>query len=112
MAGIWMLIVSIISIVTAVTAFGNGGFVLALSGFLGPFLCFWGASGAKGMFYHGSFLLGLILGSVFIGAGIGFVNYTGFWIQLFGYSLSGVAWCTIVAVVSFLLTNKQHAEVN
>jgi uncharacterized membrane-anchored protein YitT (DUF2179 family) len=111
MAGLWMLIVTIISIVTAVTAFSSGGFILALSGFVGPFLCFWGASGAKGMFYHGSILLGAILGGVFIGAGAGFVYYTGFWIRLLGYHLNGVTWCIIVAIISFILTNKEHAEV-
>ena len=52
---------------------------------------------------------GLATAMVFLVLGFGVVYLSGYWLSIFGYDLTGVAWCAIGLVAGFLFAKKTYA---
>jgi len=96
----------------------GGGVVLGgatyagLAGIVGPMLCFFAASGLKGSLMVGTPTQkfgGLGAALVFAAVGLGIVYHSGYGVVLFGYELSGIAWCLVGFVAGWISTTRRHA---
>jgi hypothetical protein len=52
---------------------------------------------------------GLATAIVFLVIGFGVVYHFGYWASIFGYDLTGVAWCAIGLSAGFLFTKGEYA---
>lgn len=98
---------------TGISALINGAIYAGIAGIIGPTLCWFAASGLKGSLLVGTSSqkwFGVGAAVLFCAIGVGIVYHSGFWVELFGYSLSGVVWCLVGLAAGWLSTNRQHAE--
>ena len=100
----------ILTIIAAIGAFGSGTW-LAISGILGPFMCWWAGSGTRGMFFHHRYLAGLIVGALTFALGVFLIDNSGYQIKIGTIWLMGYEWCIVGFLVGFVATSRKDAEV-
>ena len=100
----------LLTVIASVSVMSLDNVTLLVSALLCPFLSFWAASGWRGMIYSGSPFLGLALAAILMVPAILFVIYTGYSVELFSIQISGLIWCVIGFVLSFLFTKPSHAK--
>jgi len=90
----------------------KGGIYPGIAGIVGPTLSWFAAAGLKGSLMVGATpqkLAGLGLAGAFLAVGIGLVYHSGYWVEIFGYQLSGISWCIIGFIVGWASTTREHA---
>ena len=103
----------LLTLATGISALVKGSTYAGIAGIIGPTLCWFAASGLKGSLLVGSASqkwAGVGMAVLFAAAGIGIVYHSGFWVDLFGYSLPGIVWCLVGLAAGWISTTKQHAE--
>jgi hypothetical protein len=108
-----VFVYTLLTLATGISALVKGSIYPGIAGIIGPTLCWFAASGLKGSLLVGTSsqkLAGAGAAVLFSAIGIGIVYHSGFWIGLFGYSISGVVWCLVGLAAGWLSTTKQHAE--
>lgn len=101
----------LLSVIMGIAAIAKGAVYPGIAGLVGPTLCWFAGSGLKGSLSVGTGsqkLGGLAAAIVFLIIGFGVVYHSGYWVSIFGYELTGVAWCAIGLVAGFLLTKKKY----
>ena len=90
----------------------QGAIYPGLAGIVGPTLCWFAASGLKGSLMVGTptqKIGGLVAAIVFAAVGLGIVYHSGYGVTVFGYELSGVAWCLVGLLAGWISTTRRHA---
>jgi hypothetical protein len=95
----------------------TGSFVVGGSALVGFALCYFATATFFGSFYARrekkysmTDLAGIGgIAVVLVAAGLALVVWSGFWLNLFGVTVSGLVWALIGIVVAVLTTKKQHA---
>ena len=102
----------LLTLVMGIAAIVKGAVYPGIAGLVGPVLCWFAGSGLKGSLLVGTGsqkLGGLAAAIVFLIVGFGIVYHSGYWVSIFGYDLSGVAWSVIGLVAGFLFTGRKQA---
>ena len=102
----------IITIVAGIAAFGNASIGVIASGILAPLIAWFGGSGLRGSFNVGDNsqkITGFILGAIALAISYFWINYTGYWIQVFGIEMTGVVWIVIGFLVGLIFSTKKHS---
>jgi hypothetical protein len=102
----------VLTVVMGIAAIVKGAVYPGVAGLIGPTLCWFAGSGLKGSLLVGTRsqkLGGLGAAVVFLIIGVGLVYHSGYWVSIFGYDLSGVAWSAIGLAAGFLFTGRKQA---
>jgi hypothetical protein len=102
----------VLTVVMGIAAIVKGAVYPGVAGLIGPTLCWFAGSGLKGSLLIGTGsqkLGGLVAAIVFLIIGLGIVYHSGYWVSIFGYALSGIAWSAIGLAAGFLFTTKKQA---
>jgi len=102
----------LLTLAMGVSALWKGAIYPGIAGIVGPTLCWFAASGLKGSLLVGTWsqkLAGLGAAIAFVVVGMGIVYHSGYWVGLFGYEFTGVAWCLAGLVAGWISTTRQHA---
>jgi hypothetical protein len=110
-----LFLFSVLTFILGVKSMFTGGFYLGFAMLVGPALCVWAGSGLKGSIIGGlrdrqftQVLVGLIGAVLFVGGGILLAWHSGFWVGLFGLTISGPYWCLIGLAIGWFSTQSQH----
>ena len=102
----------IITIVVGIAAFGNVSIGVIASGILAPIIAWFGGSGLRGSFNVGDNsqkITGFILGAIALTISYFWINYTGYWIQVFEIEITGVVWILIGFLIGLVFSTKKHS---
>ena len=102
----------ILTVVMGIAAIVKGAIYPGIAGLVCPTLCWFAGSGLKGSLLIGTSsqkLGGVVAAIAFLVVGFGIVYHSGYWVSLFGFDLTGVAWCAIGLAAGFLFTKRKHA---
>ena len=102
----------IITIVAGIVAFGNVSIGVIASGILAPIIAWFGGSGLRGSFNVGDNsqkITGFILGAIALTISYFWINYTGYWIQVFEIEITGVVWILIGFLIGLVFSTKKHS---
>jgi|GEM_PF-2624867 len=107
----------LITIITCIQAMMGSSFRVGASALVACCLCFFGTAGVVGSYrarreknYGTRDLAGIgAIGVTLVVAGLGLINWAGFWIGLVGVTIGGPLWCVIGVVIAVLITSKEHA---
>ena len=100
------------TLLMGISALAKGAIYPGIAGIVGPTLCWFAASGLRGSLMVGdtSQKLGGIGATIIaLVIGLGIVYHSGYWVGIFGYSLSGVTWCIVGFAVGWISTTRQMA---
>ena len=99
----------LLTVAMGIAAIFKGAVYPGIAGLIGPTMCWFAGSGLKGSLLVGTGsqkLGGLATAIVFLVIGFGVVYLSGYWVSIFGYDLTGVAWCAIGLVGDFSLPRR------
>src|SRR5712691_2899414 len=109
----WLLYVYVMgTLAMGISALFKGSIYAGIAGIVGPTLCSFGVVGLKASLMVGTQsqkVGGLVAAIACVGIGLGIVYHSGYWVRIFSYELTGVAWCTIGLVVGYVTTKREHA---
>ena len=97
-------------IIFAAIAAPSNGVLFFISGILGPLLAWFAGAGTRGMFFHGRYIAGLLMGLVTAGIGFGLVYYTQYSWFIADYHLEGWVFLLIGLIIGFVSATAEHAE--
>jgi hypothetical protein len=101
-----------LTLAMGISALFKGALYPGMAGIVGPMLCLFGVSGLKGSLMVGTQsqkVGGLAAAIACVGAGLGLVYHSGYWVTLFSHELTGVTWCVIGLIVGYVATTRTHA---
>src|SRR5215467_14575716 len=99
-----------LTIVMGISAIWKGALYAGITGIIGPLLCGFATAGLRGSLIVGTPAQkrqGFVLAIVLAGVGLVLVFHSGYWVHLFGYELSGLAWCGIGIVVGWIAATRE-----
>jgi hypothetical protein len=102
----------VLTVAMGIAAIVKGAVYPGIAGLIGPTICWFAGAGLKGSLLVGTGsqkLGGLATAIVFLVIGFGVVYHSGYWVSIFGYDVTGVAWCAIGLAAGFLFTKKKYA---
>jgi hypothetical protein len=107
-----LYIYMLLTVAMGISALWKGAIYPGIAGIVGPTLCWFAASGFKGSLMVGTSSQkfgGLGAAIAFVAVGLGIVYHSGYWVRLFGYEFTGVAWCIVGLAAGWISTTRQHA---
>jgi hypothetical protein len=105
----WLLV-----LVAAYTSIQNAPLSTSISGFIAPFIAWFGGSGMRGGFYgtKSQKIAGIVLGILFLVIASYWISSTGFYVTLFEVTLGGGIWVAIGFLIGLIFTSKRHAVID